>query len=80
MPKHCITKRQLECLALAELKQRGCYEVVAVEIEYTLRGGKSNWQICTIDFGDARIISHPGHAIEATHETLWQQYDLMMDS
>jgi hypothetical protein len=80
MTKHRVTKCDLERLALAELRQQGCRQVVAVEIEYDPHRTESNWRICTVDFGDARVIDLPGEAVEATHRKLWQQYNLMMDS
>ena len=79
MTKDRVTKHDLERLALAELRQQGCRQVIAVEIEYAPCRIESNWRICTIDFGDARVIDHPGEAVELTHQKLWRQFNLMIE-
>jgi hypothetical protein len=81
MNKERISKHTLESIALAELQnRRGCENIVAIEIEYVPCCVDGNWRICTVNFGDATTITHPGEAVALVSVKLMQQYNLLTDS
>jgi hypothetical protein len=81
MDKTCVSKRILESIALAELKEmRGCESIVAVGIEYVPCCIEGNWRICSVNFGDAELIQHPAKAVDSITGALRQRYNLMTDS
>jgi hypothetical protein len=81
MIKERVAKHVLESIALAELRnRRGCEDIVAIEIEYLPCGISGNWRICTVNFGDATVIQHPGEAVAFVTGKLQQQYALLTDS
>jgi hypothetical protein len=59
---------------------RGCESIVDVGIEYVPCGIDGNWRICSVNFGDAKVIQHPAQAVERITGSLRQKYNLMTDS
>jgi hypothetical protein len=81
MAKTRVSKSAFELLALAAIRcEDGCGQVVAVEIEYAPCRANGNWRICTVDFGNERIVLRPALAVASAHRKLWRRYDLMIDS
>jgi hypothetical protein len=81
MTKARVARHILERMALAELRARqGCENIIAIEIEYVSCGKGGNWRICTVNFGDAKVIQHPRDAVEIVSGKLRQQYNLLTDS
>jgi hypothetical protein len=81
MVKERVAKHALERIALAELRsRRGCENIVAIEIEYMPCAINGNWRICTVNFGDAKVIQHPAEAVAFVTGKLQQQYTLLIDS
>lgn len=81
MAKIRVSRNALERLALAEIRgEEGCEEIVSVEIEYAPCRITGNWRICTVDFGEERVIVRPSRAVDLTHRRMWRRYELLTDS